>query len=57
MNGYIAFYKGRRCEVYAETKYQAQLDAAKIFKARKSYDVAIELAEVDGRQVITTITN
>lgn len=52
MNGYIAFYKGGRLEVYAETKYEAQKKAAEQFKAKKSYDVAIELAEKDGKPVI-----
>ncbi|HUX15903.1 MAG TPA: hypothetical protein VMW52_05485 [Phycisphaerae bacterium] len=52
MNGYIAFYKGQRTEVYAETQYQAQLAAAAVFKARKSYDVTVMLAEVDGEPVI-----
>ena len=45
MNGYIAFYKGKRTEVYAETSLAAQEKAAKEFKARKSYDVTVVLAE------------
>lgn len=49
-NGYVAFYKGKRIEVYADTKYEAQLKAAKIFNAKKSYDVNVALAEVDGEQ-------
>lgn len=52
MNGYIAFYKGKRLEVYAETSYQAQVKAAKEFKAKKSYDVTVMLAEKDGQPVI-----
>lgn len=51
MNGYIAFYKGKRVEVYAETKFEAQKKAAQLLKAKKSYDVAIELAEKDGKPV------
>lgn len=51
MNGYVAFYKGKRIEVMADTSYQAQLQAAQIFKARKSYDVTVMLAEKDGEQV------
>jgi len=49
-NGYVAFYKGKRIEVYADTKYEAQLKAAKIFNAKKSYDVNVALAEVDGKE-------
>jgi cation transport regulator ChaB len=51
-NGYIAFYKGKQIEVYADTKYAAQLEAAKLFKAKKSYDVTVELAEKDGEPVV-----
>lgn len=52
MNGYIAFYKGKRLEVFAETSYQAQVKAAKEFKAKKSYDITVMLAEKDGQPVI-----
>lgn len=51
MNGYIAFYRGRQLEVYADSSYQAQLKAAGQFKARKSYEVTVVLAEKDGDQV------
>jgi hypothetical protein len=51
MNGYKAFYRGKNIEVYAETSYDAQEKAAKLFKARKSYDVAIVLCEVEGAQI------
>lgn len=51
-NGYIAFYKGKQIEVYADTKYAAQQEAAKLFKAKKSYDVTVELAEKDGEPVV-----
>ena len=57
MNGYIAFYKGKRIEVYAETLYKAQLKAAEQFKARKFYDVRVILAEKDGEQVTHVATN
>lgn len=57
MNGYIAFYKGKRLEVYEESIYKAQLKASEIFKAKRSYEVNIALAEVDGKQVTHTITN
>jgi hypothetical protein len=51
MNGYIALYKGKRTEIYAETSYAAQQAAAQYFKARKSYDVTVYLCEKDGAQV------
>lgn len=47
MNGYKAFYRGRETEVYAETSYEAQTKAAKFFKAKKSYEVAVMLCETD----------
>ena len=52
MNGYIAFYKGRKIEVRAATSYEAQQVAAKVFKARKSYEVTVVLSEKDGEQVV-----
>ncbi len=52
MNGYKAFYKSKEIEVYAETSYQAQLKAAKEFKAKKSYEVTVVLCEKQGEQVI-----
>ena len=54
MNGYIAFYKGKQVEVYAETSYQAQEKAAVMFKVKpaKSYDVTVVLAERNGEQVV-----
>ena len=54
MNGYVCFYKSKRIEVEAETSYAAQLKAAQLFKARKSYDVTVVLAEKDGEQVTHT---
>jgi hypothetical protein len=53
MFGYICFYRGKRIEVRALRSYDAQLAAAKIFKARKAYDVTVMLAErQDGTPVI-----
>lgn len=54
MNGYIAFYKGKQMEVYAETSLQAQQEAAKKFKAKKAYEVTVMLAEKEGEQVTHT---
>ncbi len=53
-NGYVAFYKGKRMEVYANSSYQAQKKAAEAFKAKKSYDVTVVLAEKGGAQVTHT---
>ena len=57
MNGYIAYYKSRRTEVYANTLYEAQLKAAEFFKARKSYEVTVGLAEKDGEQITHVAVN
>ena len=51
MNGYIAFYRGKRIEVQAETSYKAQQIAAEKFKAKKSYEVTVMLAEINGETV------
>lgn len=52
MNGYIAFYRGKQVEVYAATSYEAQQKAAAVFKARKSHEVTVMLAEIVGVQVV-----
>jgi len=52
MNGYIAFYKDKQVEVYADTSYEAREKAAIQFKAKKSYDVTVVLAERNGEQVV-----
>jgi hypothetical protein len=51
MNGYVAFYKGKRIEVHAESQLAARDKAAALFKARKAYDVTVVLAEKSGEQV------
>jgi hypothetical protein len=53
MNGYKACYKGKWIEVYSDTMYHAQLEAAKQFKVpeKKSYMVTVVLCEVDGKPV------
>lgn len=51
MNGYICFYKGKKIEVLAESSYQAQAKAAAQFKAKKSWEVTVVLAEKNGEQV------
>ena len=50
-NGYIAFYKGKKIEVMADTSLAAQTTAAAYFKARKSWEVDVVLAEQNGQQV------
>lgn len=57
MNGYKAFYKGKSIEVLAPSSYDAQLNAARLFKARKSYDVTVVLCEKNKVQVINTPVN
>lgn len=46
MRTYKAFYKGKTVTVIAETSYAAQQEAAKFFKAKKSYEVTVLLADV-----------
>jgi len=49
MFGYKAFYRGKTTEVYALRSFDAQALAAKFFKAKKAYEVAVVLcAKVDG---------
>ena len=52
MNGYVAFYKGKRTEVHVNTSVEAQQKAAQQFKAKKSYEVTVVLAEKGGQPVI-----
>lgn len=47
MPKYVAFYRGRQCDVTADTSYAAQTKAAQIFRARKPYDVTVVIAEQD----------
>lgn len=53
MNTYNAYYKGKVLRVVAETSYKAQLLAAKMLKAKKSYDVAVFPTTIDGKTVLT----
>jgi hypothetical protein len=52
LNGYIALYRGKRLEVYAESSYAAQTKAAALFKARKSYEVSVYLAVINGEPYV-----
>jgi hypothetical protein len=54
MNGYKAFYKGKHpIEVYADTSYQAQCQAAVLWnlKPSKRCDIMVVLCEKQGEQV------
>lgn len=47
MRNYDAFYRGQKIVVVAATRYAAQLAAAKAFKAKKAWEVAIVLADIE----------
>jgi hypothetical protein len=53
MNGYVAFYRGIRAEVYAETLLEGKTKALKALKVpkTKSHLMAIILAEKGGKTV------
>ncbi len=55
-NGYIALYRSKQIEVWANSSYEAQQKAAQQFKAKKSYEVSVYLCEKGGEQV-TTLTD
>jgi len=46
MRTYIAFYKGKTVEVQADSSYNAQQLAAKLFKAKKSYEITVMLSDI-----------
>lgn len=53
MNGYIAFWKGKRIEVHADTAYAAQQKATEFFGKRcKRWDVSVVVVELRGVQVV-----
>ena len=51
-NGYVAMYKGKKLDVYANTTYEAQQLAAKEFKAKKPWEVSIYLTELNGKPYV-----
>lgn len=57
MNGYKAFYKGKTIDVYATTSLEAQLKAAQLFKAKKSYDVTVVICDKSGEAVQHSTSN
>lgn len=46
MRTYIAFYKGKKITVQADSSYAAQTAAAAQFRAKKSWEVTVMLADV-----------
>jgi hypothetical protein len=60
MNGYIAMYKGRRLEVYANTLAEAKNEAIQHFQEAtprrkvQAHQVWVMLAEIDGKEVVHT---
>lgn len=54
MNGYLAFYRGKQLEVYADSSHDAQIRASVEFKAKKRYEVSVILCEKDGKPVTYT---
>jgi hypothetical protein len=52
MSGYVGFHKGRRYEVEAISSYQAQKKIAEMGKIKRPHEIAVILAEDDGKQVI-----
>jgi hypothetical protein len=53
MNGYLAFFKEKKLEIYAPSLYAAKLKAVAEFKPSKKDSglVSICLAEVSGKQI------
>jgi hypothetical protein len=45
---YVCFYKGKQLTVEALRSFDAQEKAAKLFKAKKSYQVHVVLAAKNG---------
>lgn len=55
MFGYVCFYRGKRIEVRALRSFDAQEIAAKIFKAKKSWEVTVVLAEKPNGEEVTHV--
>lgn len=52
-NGYKAFYKDKTIDVYADSSYMAQVQAAELLKVKPNnrYQVTVVLCTVDGEQI------
>ena len=58
MNGYIASVEGKQIEIHANTSYEAMKKAQATYTGRKKHpSIWVELVELAGEQVTTTITN
>lgn len=51
-NKFLCRFRGKEVFVWANGAYQAQEEAAKYFKAKKSYEISTRLVEEGGKQVI-----
>ncbi len=58
-HGYVAFYNGKRADVWANSSSEATDRARVFFKPPKSkkYDVFVVLAEKNGEQVVHSAVN
>jgi hypothetical protein len=56
MNGYVAFYNGKRAEVRANDLYSAKKEAIKVFGVprKREHMVTVMLAEKKGDPVVHT---
>jgi hypothetical protein len=54
--GYVAFFNGKRHELYADSLFDAKTKAVEHFKPAKSkaHMVSVVLAEKDGKPVVHT---
>lgn len=43
---YKGYYKGRTLEIQSSSSYEAQKELAKLFKAKRSYEVTVVLLDV-----------
>ena len=57
MNGYIAYWNGKRTEIHAESLYAAKLKAISLWNVRKSqqYMIIVVLAEMSTGPVFHVI--
>ena len=49
---YVCFYKGKEITVKSTSSYYAQQEAARIFRARKPYEVTVMLAAIGDQPYI-----
>lgn len=56
MNGYIAIYKGKQKEIYANSSFDAQQKALSEFQKTsrrkiKSWEISVTICEVEEKQI------